>query len=968
MVCIVCELIELLAFCLWLSDAVLNLTPFHRLTFPSAVIQDFSRMKPDLDTTTKPAASVPPPPTSDNPVPIPPSGCTTQSVRGSVSSTSTLTCESARCRPSQRPHGESRSSSSSSSATTIMTRSELQLLFKSLSLSGGGQRAGQRDHQVSDRELFMLLFTVLESVSSLAGNRGTSRVPSTLQLLQSVVSLFEDLLLHWMQLHQNDSSSSLKIPGGSVGGSGSSRSSAASSDRSTPGADSDQMGYNGVLHLARLTLRLWLKMVSQVQRSSLQEQHLQDLQPLLYGPLKAISKACYNLQQVGIFKGVHQVLDQEFTLIILEGMYSALYVVNFYPSTSICQVENFCYALRDTLTDGCQEWFAYLCSKLHGISELVSSNSTVKQDSKEERESPTSKPMLVASSDWSVFLDYSHNMLAHILAELLTSSSLIKTSQQALKQALVSPTQKNLSPSSSVAVGNIFKPSNLSTLYPFSRKLVTYSLEVATGFDKLVFRLSKMAELLLSIFKDQPRVQLLSLKLLSETTKDMVGAIGSFLSSIADPNIYKNPDILDPYLEMLEEIWFRLSPDYGGSTPWWKKLANYLVLLMECEHEVVCQVIYHLQCLFSHESNILKTELTSCVIIPYHQHIMSMVKTKCFKPASFLGSKKEKSPSPEASSTPTSQAASVPPQKKGKSPVPVLTQTVQVGCEDELSHEEKVTLALFMKLLVKVVSHTRSLGTFASNGTNLYSLFLLFPLDSFRQAGVRVLEECLCTIQRFGTSSAMSDSASTSPNGSISSSPVSSSMSSLHSYHTQQAELSSSSFQRRDSTGIQTTLLHVLLSMAYSVEISHIPSRCLAIAEGRATLHKYGLAEADEVHSLLQRTFEHSNTRLMLRESFISHISIMADIWSLLARMTIRDESAAKILRANHIWDVVQVFGHSLANVLSRINQRQMRNTQDLKDHMREVKLLQERSVSLLADLLTLAHYMCWNRELRVSQ
>jgi len=727
----------------------------------------------------------------------------------------------------------------------------------------------------------MLLFTVLESVSSLASNRGTSRVPSTLQLLQSLISLFEDLLLHWMQLHQNNdpSSSSLKIPGfGSVGGSGTSRSSAAaSSDRSTPsGSGTDGMSYNGVMHLARLTLRLWLKMVSQVQRSSLQEQHLQDLQPLLFGPLKAISKACYNLQQMGIFKGVHQILDQEFTLIILEGVYSALYVVNFYPSISVCRVENFCHTLRDTLTDGCQEWFAYLCCKLHSVSELLSASNSTGKDMNEngkERQSPTATTPVLGEANWSDFLDYSHNLLTHILAELLTSSSLIKTSQQALKQALVAPIHKTFSsPANSLTVRNALQPSNLATFYPFSRHPVTYSLEVATGFDKLIFRLSKMAELLLSIFKDQPRVQLLSLKLLSETTKDMVGAISSFLSSIADPSVYQNPDILDPYLEMLEEIWFRLSSDYGGSTPWWKKLVNYLVLLMKCEHEVVCQVIYHLQCLFSHESNILKTELTSCVIIPYHQHVMSLVKTKCFKPTS-NDDNREKSPSPEASSQSSQTVArGLPQKKKGRSPVSVLTQTIQVVSEDELSHEDKVKLTLFMKLLVKVVSHTRSLGTFASNGTNLYSLFLLFPLDNFRQAGVRVLEECLCTIQRFGTSS---NSAPTSPSSSISSSPVSSSMSSLYSSHTHQPDSSSS--HRPDSTGIQTTLLHVLLSMAYSVEISHIPNRCLAIAEGRATLHKYGLAEADEVHSLLLRTFENNHTNEMLRESFISHMPRFSD-------------------------------------------------------------------------------------------
>ncbi len=900
--------------CVCATDAVIGLIPFHHLTFPSAT-DSHSFSDSVTNTSQKPTTNSN---KLDNDSSVP---------------------------PLRR--------SSQSASPRIVADSELDFLLKSLA---GGQHSGVKDRPVSDRELFMLLFTVLESVSSLSGNRGTSRVSSTLRLLQSITTLFEDMIVQWMQLHQGvetrDVTSSLKVPGVTSVGSG--RSSSASA-RSTPTGEGGAASYSGVLHLARLMLRLWLKMVSQVQRSSLLEQHLADLQPLLFSPLEAISKACYNLQQVGIFKGINQALDQEFALVILEGMYSALYVVNCYPTVPVCLVENFCTALRDTLTDSCQEWFAYLCSKLHGISVLFSAEASQKEGKEDEEDKSDSRSTpVLANSDWTVFLDHSHNLLTHILKEFLTSSSLIKSSQQALKQALVAPMAKVVFPAT--ATGGI-QMSSVGQSYPIFQQAVTYNLEVATGLDKLTFRLSKMAELLLSIFKEQPQVQLLSLKLLSETTKDMVGAISSFLTSISDPNIYKNPDILDPYLEMLEEIWFRLSPDYGGSAPWWKKLANYSILLMECDHEVVCQVIYHLQCLFSHDSSMLKSELTSRVIIPYHQHLMGIVKTKCFKAKTVVTNEREKTADSNSSSSASSQ-------RKGKSPSAIVTQSIPMGSEEDLEREERVVLSLFLKLLVKVVSHTRSLGTFASNGTNLYSLFLLFPLDNFRTASLRVLEECLLTIQRFGSSSSP-NSASTSPSASMSSSPVSLSTASLHSQ--QQSQQSQESSHKSDRTGIQTTLLHVLLSMAYSMEINRIPNHCLSIAEGRATLRTYGLVEADTIHSLLLRTFEQHTIKQLLNSNFLSHISIMADVWNLLAKMATRDDTAAGILRKNHIWDVVQVFGPSLANVLPRLHQRLTRNTRDLKDRDREVEVLQGLAVSLLADLLTLAHYMCWGKEIKVS-
>ena len=776
-------------------------------------------------------------------------------------------------------------------------------------------------------------------------------MPSTLRLLKNAIILFEDVIGLWIQQQQQENSNrgeGRECDSSSLQGNGGGKTMTQQlSDQSAPVAG-DKLTYSGLLHLARLMLRLWLKMAVQLLHSSLQDQHLSEVQPLLVSPLEIISKACSNLQQVGTFKGHSAALDHEFTIIILEGLFSALHVVNLLPSVPICQVNNFYEALRDSLTDNCLEWFAYLCSKLHGISKYNSANTSemiIRQDQGgkinhgDEEVVKDSSPEPVGSN-WALVLGYSYSLLTNILAELLSTSAIIKSSQQALKLALagsgVGHNKNTASATSSI-------PPQRHSLF---HRPSTYSLEVSAGFDKLTLRLSKMAELLLSIFKEVPHVQLLSLRLLSETTKDMVGAIGSFLSSIADPSIYGNPEVLDPYLEMLEENWFHLSLDYVGSDVWWKKLSNYSHLLMECDHQVVCQVMYHLQCLFSHESGTLKSELTSRVIVPYHQHLMELVKTKCFivtTSETEIGKNDSSSSSPSKKSRPL----------RG-------TPAIQLCHEGALEHNERVILFLFLKLLIKVISHPRCLATFASSGTNLYSLFLLFPLNSFRSAGLKVLEACFSTIHRFRTSTP--NSAPSSP--SSSSTPSSPMDSTQHSLHASQLN-----FQRPDKTGIQKTLLQILLSVAYSVQISKIPSYCISIAEGRATLQKYGLAEADEVHDLLVSTFEHSTIKQLLTEKFVQHISIMADVWNLLARMTTRDDSAADILRQNHIWDVVQVFGPCLANVLSRLHQRLAWDDKELVGMEGKVHALQECGVSLLADLQMLVHYLCWQRrDQRVSE
>lgn len=818
---------------------------------------------------------------------------------------------------------------------TIIPAGEIEKLVRRVleNKLGPGGGGGWDQRSVSDRELHMLLFSVLESVSSLRDSRGTSKISATLRLLQNMTSLFEDLLGLWLQLH--------KEPGAQQRHGKERRTQ--SVDFSLRNGTNGEVGsglsafpYSGSLHLARITLRLWLRLSSQLLHSSLQHQHLADVQPLLHAPLETVSKTCYNLQQVGVFRGNHS-LDHEFTLVVLEGLFSGLYVDNLFPNVHVCQVSSLYEALRDTLTDGCQEWFAYLCSKLHGVSDANRHahfpDSAQKGSEEPSRQDEAAAATAGESSNWSPILSYSYSLLTHLLAELLHTHSHIKTCQQAFKVALTS-------------TGPSFGDSSHSRPFPF-RQPITYSLEEATGFDKLTFRLSKMAELLLSMFKQVPRVQLLSLQLLSETTKDTIGVIGNFLSIISDRSIYSNSKVLDPYLELLEDVWFRLSPDYTGAAPW-NKLSNYLSLLMESDFQVVCQVIYHLQCLFSHESSTLRSKLTKKVIIPYHTHLMTLVKTKCFKATTIVTSERGGGGGGGGGGEKKS--------KKAKNSTTKVTEVVQMGYEADLEEEERVVLSLFLKLLAKVVSHPQSLGTFGANGTNLYSLFLLLPLDGFRSAGLRVLEECLYTLHNFGSSPPVYT-----PPGSNIPSPVGSLVgiaTTTTTATTAPSSAESASPVRPDETGIQKTLLSILLSVAYSVQIEKIPDQCLSIAEGRASLPKYGLAEADEVHKLIVSTFEHKTLTQLLVPGFIRHISVMADVWSLLSRLATRADQAAEILRHNHIWDVVQVFGPSLANVLSRLHQRVTREGGKGTGKVVEesVRALRECGVGLLSHLLVLAH------------
>jgi len=822
---------------------------------------------------------------------------------------------------------------------------------------------------VSDRVLYLLLLSVLENTAVWSGARGTSQVSSTLHLLQGVTTLFEDVIALWLQAYNKSDSTPEQNPLPSSAGVG-------GNDGVGWEAPTSSL-YNGVVHIARIVLRLWLILASRLLHSPLSIQQLFEVKSFLFSPIATVSTACYNLQRTGIFRG-NDCLDHEFTLIILETLFACLHNINLFAMMPTCPVEDFFQVLRDCLTDGCNEWFTYLCSKLHGISgvEMTQPSSSESTSSSESSKSNTTstqeKPKGV--SNWATIMEYSHRLLIHILRELIVTSSHIQSFQKASKSALTGE--------------RLPRP-------------VIYSLEVATGFDKLTQRLCKMAQLLLDMFRAVPLIQLLSLQLLSETAKDTIGIIGNFLTNISDPSIWSNPEVLDLYLELLESIWFKLSPDYAGSPSWWEKLSNYSTLLLKAKREIVCQAVYHIQCLLSHDSTMLKSQLTKYVILPYHTHLMSQVKEKenCYRSQSKVvnpqielsedrlsedrlsedrlsedglsedglsedrlskdrlskdrlskdglskdGLSKDRLSEDGLSEDGLSKDGLSKDRlsKDGLSEDRLSKDGLSKNglskdrlSKDGLSEDERTVVPLFLRLLLKVAANPHSLEPFLAKSPQLYSLLLLLPFPQFRRGSLTVVEECIMTLRKLT--------------------------------QMQRAQVQTRlPIETLDSESIQRVLLQFFLNIAFTVQADRIPYLCLTVSEGKLPLQMYGIGEVDQVHLMVQNTFENLTLKQLITPSFVSHLAVVADVWNLLAKLASEDDLTFLVLRNNHVWDVVQFFAPLLGSVLSRVQQRMQRDLAELES---DVQSLRETVVSLLTHLLTLAHLLCWKKgDLKVSE
>ena len=715
-------------------------------------------------------------------------------------------------------------------------------------VGGGGEKVDVRE-PMSDEMLYLLLLATLEGVATQTGTRTTAQVQSTIHLLGGLTTLFEDVVGLWLQLHNQSSDQTDATATSPDGRDGVSLVAASAS------ADRDSC-YQGLLHVARTVLRLWLVLSAEVLHSKITAQRAAEIKPLLSSPISTISKACYNLR---LFCG-NECLDHEFTLVTLETVLAGLHAANLLALVMTCPGEDIVHVFHDCLSDGCHEWFTYLCSKLHALTEagVIDAQET----------------------DWGRVLESSFSLLAVIVMELIQTSEHIKLLQRASK---------------SVLSGEV-------VLRP-----ITYTVTLSRDFDKLTSRMCKMANIVLNCFKQVSLLQLLSLQLLSETASDTVEIIGNFLGNILDPAIRTNPEVLDHYLELLENVWFRLSPDYSGSPTLWKKLSNYFSLLQDASRGTLHQVLYHLQCLFSHESTTLKSQLTVHVVIPLHTHLITQVRGRVYGNRTSSGERTA---------------------HFGRADVEWSDDLVEA-----LGEDEKTLIGLYLKLLLKVVSHPSSLQSFLSDASHLYSLFLLLPVPSFCPPSLSVAEQCLKTLQKPSPSSSSSSSSSSA---------------------------ASSGKQEGDTNATQKTLLRIFLKLGFSMPVDKIMNLCLAIADDKISLSTFGMMEVDRLHKRLQDIFESAPLRNLLSPAFLNHMRIICNVWVILAHLAPCGPLVLTILRDNNVEDMVQNFCPILGSLLSRI-QQQIEGRALGADDVR-VCLLQELAVSLLSSLIDMAHFLCWQK------
>ena len=760
------------------------------------------------------------------------------------------------------------SSPTSSNQDTLVTIIPLAVINRILATitvqhepitDGATDRDGIRE-PVTDEMIYLLLLATLESVSTRRSTSAATQVGSILHLLTGLTTLFEEVVALWLKLHnqsgdQSDVSSS---------GESSIESSGISIhvDPSTEHVSSSY--YQGLVHVARTVLRLWVVLTSEVLQSNITPQQAAEIKPLLSAPVLTISKACYNLRHVGLFCG-NECLDHEFTLMILECVLSCLHGANLLALVMSCPGEDVVAVFSECLSDGCHEWFTYLCSKLHALTEAGGGTDVDNR-----------------TSNWGCVMDTSYSLLAVILRELIQTAEHVKLFQKASKSALSGEV--------------VHRP-------------ITYTVGLSRDFDKLKSRMSKQANIVLNCFKQVSMLQLLSLQLLSETASDTVEIISNFLSSILDPTIRTNPEVLDHYLELLENVWFRLSPDYSGSAPLWKKLTNYFTLLQDVGRSTLHQVLYHLQCLFSHDSTMLKSQLTVHVVLPLHVYIITQVREKVYDNQISSGDRSG---------------------HIGRADV-----EWNEGIQNALNENEQILITQYLKLLLKVASHPSSLQSFLTDTSHLYSLFLLLPVPSFCSPTLAVAEQCLKTLQK----------SSTTTNSNFSPTSLGDS--------TQQ--------ERSNNASTQKTLLKIFIKIGFSMPVDKIMNLCLAIADGKLSLPTFGLGEVDSVHKRLQDIFESAPLNNLLTPSFLNHLSIICNVWEILTRLAPCGPLVQAVLRDNFVWDIVSDFSPILGTLLTRIRQQIEGHALEAGDVA--VCTLQELAVGLLASLIIMAHFICWQRQ-----
>lgn len=247
--------------------------------------------------------------------------------------------------------------------------------------------------------------------------------------------------------------------------------------------------------------------------------------------------------------------------------------------------------------------------------------------------------------------------------------------------------------------------------------------------------------------------------------------------------------------------------------------------------------------------------------------------------------------------------------------------------------EEENVFCQYLKLVQKMASHPSSLVLFLDNSKNLYSLFLFLPVARFR----------LETLSIFGTV--------------------------LKTLCTPwEASIVNSNKLSRNSTHFH--LVNSLLQLAFEFREGTLVSRCNQLSLGRENVTSFNLRQVDEVHIVVQGLLDCSTVSDLVRSSLVEHLSLINDIWGILAHSTATCNVLISIMNDNHIWDVIQVLAPSLAGLLERLQQWYCQEKGGIKDDKTNLLVgLQETCVSLLCHLLTMATIMCRAREdpLKVS-
>lgn len=414
--------------------------------------------------------------------------------------------------------------------------------------------------------------------------------------------------------------------------------------------------YTGFLYLARIALRMWLALYARVVCSCPREAHPCEANTQLSSPVVGIYNMCSKFQEA-LFVG-NVCRDQEFALIVMESFVASMHIIVKYGESSPTHCSHFSSALQMCLSENFHVWFAYLYTKLFGIMEAGSGS----------------------GNSWPVVMDYCCELYAELLQIFICVDAQIKTYQ--------------------------VKPKLLE-------KSVVCGTDTCAQLGKVMQQLHTIAAQLLDLFSVVPSIQFLALSLLSlttQSTKDLSSVIVRFLSSLPNTSVLSNPEVFDNYLELLERLWFKLTPDPSVDPSLWEKLTCYHgILLNVVDTGVKTQLLHHIQSLYNHKSPVIRVMITKHVVAGFYSVLMERVKHRYAQDRS-------------------------------------ASLATMSGPNFSTDEGEKAGIALFLKIMAKACMCQECLKELLKLPAQLCELFLCLSFGDIRHAALAVLEQSTITL------------------------------------------------------------------------------------------------------------------------------------------------------------------------------------------------------------------------------